>query len=58
VDYFDGRFTFAWGFGVASACTGLLFGCLRESTGSVVAGAITHAILDVLVIIPGLISAP
>ena len=58
VDYFDRRFTFAWGFGVANVGTGLIYGCLRESTGSVVAGAVTHAILDVLVIIPGLISAP
>jgi membrane protease YdiL (CAAX protease family) len=58
VDYFDRRFTFAWGFGVANVGTGLLYGCLRESTGSVVAGAVTHAVLDVLVIIPGLISGP
>lgn len=56
VDYFHGQFTFAWGFGIANICTGLLYGCLRESTGSVVAGIITHAILDVLVIVPGLVS--
>jgi hypothetical protein len=56
VDYFHGRFTFAWGFGVANLCTGLLYGGLREITGSIVAGAVTHATLDVLVIVPGLIS--
>jgi membrane protease YdiL (CAAX protease family) len=56
VDYFHHRFTFAWGFGLANVATGLLYGILRETTGSVLAGAVTHAILDVLVIIPGLIS--
>jgi membrane protease YdiL (CAAX protease family) len=56
VDYFQGRFTFAWGFGIANICTGLLYGFLRESSGSVVAPVLTHATLDVLVIVPGLIS--
>ncbi len=56
VDYFHHRFTFAWGFGIANVATGLLYGILREATGGVLAGAATHAILDVLVIIPGLIS--
>ncbi len=56
VDYFQGRFTFVWGFGLAALCTGLLYGCLRESTGSILAGVVTHAVLDVLVIVPGLIS--
>jgi membrane protease YdiL (CAAX protease family) len=55
VDYFAGRYTFAWGFGAATVGAGLLYGCLRESTGSVVAGAVAHAIVDVLVIVPGLI---
>jgi membrane protease YdiL (CAAX protease family) len=55
VDYFHDRFTFAWGFGVANIGTGLLYGCLRESTDTVVASIVTHAILDILVIIPGLI---
>src|SRR6266436_1317093 len=55
-DYFEGRFTFAWGFCIANIFTGLFYGCLRESTGSVWAGAVTHATLDVLVIVPGLIS--
>jgi membrane protease YdiL (CAAX protease family) len=56
VDYFHGQFTFAWGFGIATFCMGLLYGCLRESTGSIVAGVVTHSILDVLVIVPGLIT--
>ncbi len=56
VDYFHGRFTFAWGFGVATVGVGLIFGCLRESTGSVVAGIVAHSVLDVLARIPTLIS--
>ena len=58
VDYFQRRFSFAWGFGIANVCTGLFYGYLREATGGVLAGAITHAALDVLVIVPGLISGP
>jgi membrane protease YdiL (CAAX protease family) len=56
VDYFHGRFTFAWGFGVAALGTGLIFGCLREGAGSIVAPAVAHSILDVLARIPTLIS--
>src|SRR5262249_35851948 len=56
VDYFEGRFSFAWGFGIANICTGLFYGCLREVTGSILAGAVAHGTLDVLVIVPGLIS--
>jgi membrane protease YdiL (CAAX protease family) len=55
VDYFHGRFTFAWGFGVAAFGTGLLYGCLREINGSIVPGAVTHSILDVLARVPTLI---
>jgi membrane protease YdiL (CAAX protease family) len=54
VDYFHGRFTFAWGFGVAALGTGLLFRCLRESSGSVVAGVVAHSVLDVLARVPAL----
>ena len=56
VDYFEGRFTFAWGFGLAALGTGLLFGCLREITGSVLAGIVTHSVLDVLARVPTLMS--
>jgi membrane protease YdiL (CAAX protease family) len=58
VDYFHGRFTFAWGFCLTGIGTGLLYGCLREATGSVIAGITCHAVLDVLVIIPRLVSGP
>jgi membrane protease YdiL (CAAX protease family) len=58
VDYFQGRFTFAWGYGIATVFVGLLYGCLRENTGSIIAGAVTHAVVDVLVQIPVLISGP
>jgi len=56
--YFQGRFTFAWGFAVATACLGLLYGSLRESTGSVLAWAVTHAVVDMMVQVPVLISGP
>jgi membrane protease YdiL (CAAX protease family) len=56
VDYFEGRFSFAWGFGIANICTGLFYGCLREATGGILAGAVAHGTLDLLVIVPGLIS--
>jgi membrane protease YdiL (CAAX protease family) len=55
VDYFQGRFTFAWGYGVAALGAGLLYGCLREVSGSVVAGAVTHSVFDVLVRVPALL---
>ncbi|MCI0745537.1 MAG: CPBP family intramembrane metalloprotease [Verrucomicrobia subdivision 3 bacterium] len=48
VDYFHGRWTFAWGFGIAALGTGAIFGWLRERTGSIIAGAVAHSILDVL----------
>ena len=48
VDYFQGRFAFAWGYGVATFCVGLLYGFLRETTGGIVAPAITHGVLDVM----------
>ena len=55
VDYFQGRFTFAWGFGLAGLGTGLLFGLLRESSGTTLAGIITHSLLDVVAKIPTLL---
>lgn len=56
VDYFNGRFTIAWGFCITGIGTGFFYGCLREATGSVVASITCHAVLDVLVIIPRLVS--
>jgi membrane protease YdiL (CAAX protease family) len=55
VDYFDGRFTFAWGYGIATFGIGSLYGCLREASGSIVAGAVTHSLLDVLARVPTLL---
>jgi membrane protease YdiL (CAAX protease family) len=54
VDYFHGRFTFAWGYGIATFGVGLLYGCLREVSGSILPGAVTHSLLDVLARVPGL----
>jgi membrane protease YdiL (CAAX protease family) len=42
VDYFGGRFTFAWSLAVGTAGTGLLFGWVREATGSVAPGIVLH----------------
>lgn len=58
VDYFNGRFTFAWGFGAAAIGAGLFYGCLREKTDSIVACVVAPALLDILVIMPGIILAP
>ncbi len=45
VDYFAGSFTFAWWHGLTTALGP--YGWLREKTGSVAAGAIAHALVDV-----------
>jgi membrane protease YdiL (CAAX protease family) len=55
VDYFRGRFEFAWLWWGTNFFTGLFFGCLRERTGSVLAGAIIHGVEDVLAEVPGLL---
>jgi len=52
VDYFHGRFDFAWWYGVQSCFTGLFYGCLRQKTGSIVAGGVTHGLTDVLASVP------
>ena len=46
VDYFHGRFVFGWWFGVGTFFGGLLFGCVRAKTGSVLPGALVHGTLD------------
>jgi len=48
VDYFHGQFQFAWWFGLQNCFVGLFYGCLREKTESVVAGGVTHGLVDVL----------
>jgi uncharacterized protein len=55
VDYFHGRWHFAWGYGLQSVFVGLYYGVLRERTGGVWAGAVTHSIVDVLARLPGLL---
>jgi membrane protease YdiL (CAAX protease family) len=55
VDYFHRRFDFAWGYGIQSVFAGLYYGMLRERTGSVLAGAVTHGTVDVLARIPALL---
>jgi membrane protease YdiL (CAAX protease family) len=50
VDYFHDRFTFAWGWGLQTFFSGLLFGYLRERSGSIVLPAIVHGVCDIWVI--------
>ncbi len=56
VDYFHGRFDFAWGQGGLTFGSGLLFAWLRESTKSVAAGIVVHSVVDVLAGLPKMIS--
>ncbi len=44
VDYFSGRYTFAWTLAITTTFTGLLFGFLKEATGSVVPGIVLHTL--------------
>jgi hypothetical protein len=54
VDYFAGRYDFAWRWLVVNVFSGLFFGVLREKTGSVLPGAIVHGLEDVLGRVPSL----
>jgi membrane protease YdiL (CAAX protease family) len=56
VDYFEGRFDFAWYSGLVNCCAGLFFGVLRKKTGSVLAGSIVHGTTDVLGSVPRLMA--
>jgi len=47
-DYFRGHFEFAWWYGCMAVFSGLFYGCLREKTGSILAGGIAHGLGDVL----------
>ena len=49
VDYFHGRYSFDWGWAGITIVTGLLFGVIREATGTVWPGAVVHGLLDVWV---------
>jgi membrane protease YdiL (CAAX protease family) len=52
VDYFNGRWDFAWWWAVMNVSTGLFLGIMRERTGSVLPCAIAHGISDVLQEVP------
>jgi membrane protease YdiL (CAAX protease family) len=56
VDYFGGRYDFAWPWLVVNFFSGLSFGVLRERTGSILAGAIVHGLTDVLAFVPSLLA--
>jgi membrane protease YdiL (CAAX protease family) len=46
VDYFSGRFTFAWTLAGSTAAMGLFYGWLKERTGSIVPGIALHALTN------------
>src|SRR5205823_5646512 len=54
VDYFGGRWDFAWWWWPPAFASGLFYGCLREKTGSVLAGGVHHGLVDVLAQLPGM----
>jgi membrane protease YdiL (CAAX protease family) len=54
VDYFEGRWTFAWLWVAPNVVTGLFVGWLRQARQSIYPGAIVHGVSDVLGRIPGL----
>jgi len=58
VDYFDGRWDFGWWYGLGTTIEGLLYGYLRANTGTVWAGAVSHGLVDVYTIVPGLLRRP
>jgi membrane protease YdiL (CAAX protease family) len=55
VDYFSGRGAFAWWWWLSTFATGLFYGCLREKTGSVLAGGVHHGLIDVMAEVPSLL---
>jgi CAAX protease family protein len=57
VDYFHGRFAFAWAYGLESMFVGLFYGALREKSGSLVTGAVVHGLVDVWARVPAIIPA-
>jgi membrane protease YdiL (CAAX protease family) len=56
VDYFHGHYEFAWWYALQNCFIGLFYGCLREGTDSVVAGGVTHGLVDVLARVANVIS--
>jgi membrane protease YdiL (CAAX protease family) len=58
VDYFAGRWDFAWWWGLPNFITGLFYGVLREKTGSILAGSVHHGLVDVVAEVPSLLPGP
>ncbi len=56
VDYFHGHYQIAWWYGLQNCFVGLFYGCLREKTESVVAGGVTHGLVNVLARVSVIIS--
>lgn len=57
---FGGQVAFAWWWGIWTCVSGLLYGLLREKTGSVVAPGLAHGVLDAVgeafgILFPGLL---
>jgi membrane protease YdiL (CAAX protease family) len=52
VDYFHGRFGFAWWWFPGTFASGLLMGCIRARTGSVLPCAVIHGLGDIMGVIP------
>jgi uncharacterized protein len=55
VDYFSGRYDFAWLWWLPNFASGLFFGLLREKTHSILAGGIIHGLSDVFARVPALL---
>jgi membrane protease YdiL (CAAX protease family) len=55
VDYFNDRWEFAWWWWLPNLVAGLFYGCLREKTGSILAGAVHHGLMDVMAEVPSLL---
>lgn len=46
VDYFEGRWTFAWTLALSTTFSGVMFGLVREAAGSIVPGIILHLAIN------------
>jgi membrane protease YdiL (CAAX protease family) len=55
VDYFNGRWDFAWWWWLPTFVTGVFYGCLREKSGSVLAGGVHHGVMGVMAEVPALL---
>jgi membrane protease YdiL (CAAX protease family) len=52
VDYFQGRFNFAWWWFPREFAAGLVMGCIRSRTGSVLPCAVIHGLGDIIGTLP------